>query len=108
IAQRQQPTPEQRIDRLERQVNEVQRRVFPKGRPADTAGFAYDPAATQSSVLTLDQRLDALERQMADMLRQTEENGNRMRNVEADVGKLRSDQEQRMSALEQRMNEAAA
>jgi TolA-binding protein len=106
-AQRPAPTPEQRLDRLERQIEQMQRQVFPKGRPADTAGFAYDPAATQSSVLTLDQRLDALERQMADLLRQSEENGNRMRNVEADVAKLRSDQDQRMSALEQRMNEAA-
>ena len=87
-AQRQQPSPEQRIDRLERQVQEVQRRVFPKGRPADTAGFPDDPAATQSAVMSLDQRLDALERQMADMLRQTEENGSRLRNMEAALGQL--------------------
>ena len=107
LAQRQQATPEQRIDRLERQVNEVQRRVFPKGRPADTAGFADDPAATQSSVMTLDQRLDALERQMADMLRQSEENGSRLRSMEASIGQLKSDQDQRISAIEQRMNEAA-
>ena len=39
-------SPEQRIDRLERQVQQMQRQVFPKGRPADTAGFADDPAAT--------------------------------------------------------------
>jgi TolA-binding protein len=106
FAQRQQPTPEQRIDRLERQVNEVQRRVFPKGKPADTAGFADDPAATQSSVMSLDQRLDALERQMADMLRQTEENGNRLRSLEAGIGQLKNDEEQRIQALEQRMNQA--
>lgn len=108
FAQRQQPTPEQRIDRLERQVNEVQRRVFPKGKPADTAGFADDPAATQSSVMSLDQRLDALERQMADMLRQTEENGNRLRSLEAGIGQLKNDEEQRIQALEQRMNQAVA
>ena len=40
-------TPEQRIDRLEKQVRQVQGQVFPKGQPADTAGFADDPAATQ-------------------------------------------------------------
>ena len=108
LAQRQQPTPEQRIDRLERQVNEVQRRVFPKGKPADTAGFADDPAATQSSVITLNQRLDALERQIADMLRQTEENGNRLRGIESGMNQLKSEQEQRMQALEQRISEAAA
>jgi TolA-binding protein len=108
FAQRQPATPEQRIDRLERQVNELQRRIFPKGRPADTAGFADDPAATQSSVMSLDQRLDALERQMADMLRQTEENGNRLRSVETGLGQLKTDEDQRISALEQRMNEAPA
>ena len=108
IAQRQPPSPEQRLDRLERQVNEVQRRVFPKGRPADTAGFPDDPAATQAAVMSLDQRLDALERQLADMLRQTEENGNRLRSLEAGMGQLKNDQDQRIQALEQRMSEAAA
>lgn len=107
VAQRQQPTPEQRLDRLERQVQQVQRQVFPKGRPADTAGFSDEPAATQSSVVTLDQRLDALERQMADILRQSEENGNRLTTLQADLAKARSDQEQRIGALEQRVNEAA-
>jgi TolA-binding protein len=108
IAQRQQPTPEQRIDRLERQVQEMQRRVYPKGRPADTAGFSDDPAATQSSVMSLNQRLDALEKQMADMLRQNEENGNRLRSIESGMNQLRTDEDQRISALEQRVSDAAA
>lgn len=108
LAQRPAPTPEQRLDRLEKQMQQVQRQVFPKGRPADTAGFLDEPAATQSSVVTLDQRLDALERQMTDILRQSEENGNRLRTLEGDVGKMRTDQEQRLSTLEQRMNDAAA
>jgi TolA-binding protein len=109
LAQRQpQPTPEQRIDRLERQVQQMQRQVFPKGRPADTAGFADDPAATQSSVLTLDQRLDALEKQMADLVRTSEDNGSRLRSVEAGLGQLKNDEDQRISALEQRMTAAPA
>jgi TolA-binding protein len=103
VAQRQPPTPEQRIDRLERQLDEVQRRVFPKGRPAATAGFPDDPAATQASVINLDQRLNALERQMTDMLRQSEENGNRLRTLEQGIAQLRNEQEQRMQALEQRL-----
>jgi TolA-binding protein len=101
LAQRQPPTPEQRI---QRQIDELQRRVFPKGRPADTAGFADDPAATQSSVMTLDQRLDALERQIADMLRQSEDNGNRLRSLETSVGQLKSDEDQRIQTLEQRVS----
>ena len=110
LAQRQPPTPEQRIQRLERQVDEMQRRIFPKGRPADTAGYSDDPAATQSSVMTLNQRLDSLERQMTDMLRQSEDNGNRLRGLETSVGQLKSDEDQRIQALEQRVTaqEAAA
>jgi TolA-binding protein len=109
LAQRQpQPTPEQRIERLERQVQQMQRQVFPKGRPADTAGFSDDPAATQSSVVTLDQRLDALEKQMTDLVRASEDNGNRLRSVETGLGQLKTDEDQRISALEQRMTEAAA
>jgi TolA-binding protein len=108
VAQRQPPTPEQRIDRLEKQMQQLQRQVFPRGRPADTAGFSDEPAATQSSVTTLDQRLDALERQMSDMLRQSEENGHRLQTLESDFSKVRADQEQRLGALEQKMNDAAA
>jgi TolA-binding protein len=108
-AQRQPPpNPEQRIDRLERQVQQMQRQVFPKGRPADTAGFSDDPAATQSSFITLSQRLDALERQVTDLVRQSEENANRLRTVESGMGQLKADQDQRISALEQRMSEAVS
>jgi TolA-binding protein len=58
--------------------------------------------------MTLDQRLDALERQVSDMLRQTEENGNRLQSLQNDLGRMRSDQEQRITTLEQRMNDAAS
>ena len=66
-AQKRQPSPEQRIERLEKQVRQVQKQVFPKGQPADTAGFSDDPAATQDSVNSLTGRLDAIERQLADI-----------------------------------------
>lgn len=108
LAQRQPPSPEQRIERLERQVQEVQRQVFPRGRPADTAGFSTEPAATQASVATLDQRLDALERQLSDILRQSEESGHRLQSLEADLAKLKTDQEQRIAAIEQRVSAVAA
>src|SRR4051794_1574808 len=108
-AQRQAPpTPEQRLDRLEKQIQQVQRQVFPKGRPAGSAGFSDGPAATQSSVGNLHQRLDALEKQVADLVRLSEENGNRLRNLETGIGELKTGQDQRISALEQRLNEAAA
>jgi TolA-binding protein len=101
-------TPEQRLERLERQVQQVQRQLFPRGRPADTAGFADDPAASQSAVRSLDERLIALERQLSDMLRQAEENGNRTRQLESELTRLRGDQEQRIAALEAAARAAAA
>ena len=99
IAQKR-PTPEQRIDRLEKQVRQVQKRVFPRGEPADTAGFSDDPAATQASVNSLTNRMDAVERQLADILRQAEENGNRVGTMEAELARLRAEQDQRLRALE--------
>ena len=99
-AQRRPPTPEQRIDRLERQVRQVQRQVFPKGQPAETAGFSDEPAATQDAVTGLNGRIDAVERQLADILRQSEENGNRVAQMEAEVARLRADQDRRLRALE--------
>jgi len=99
-AQKRQPTPEQRIDRLEKQTRQLQKQVFPKGQPADTAGFSDDPAATQDSVNGLMGRLDALERQMADIVRASEENGNRVGVMEAEIARLRADQDRRLRALE--------
>ena len=93
-------TPEQRIERLENQLRQVQRQVFPRGQPAATAGFSDEPAATQSSFRTLDERLNGLERQLADMVRQSEENGHRLTVIQAELAKVRSDQEQRLAALE--------
>lgn len=107
-SQRSQPSPEQRIDRLERQIDQMQRQVFPKGRPASTAGFPDDPAATQASVNSLAQRLDSLERQMADILRLSEENGNLLQVMKSDLAKARSDNRDRIDALEQRLAQGSS
>lgn len=101
-------TPEQRIDRLERQVRQVQRQVFPKGQPADTAGTVDDPAATKDQVDSLASRLDAVERQMADLVRASEENGHRLGVMETDLARLRADQDSRFKALESGAATAAA
>ena len=93
-------TPEQRLDRLERQVGQVQRQVFPKGAPADSAGFSDEPAATATSVRTLDERINGLERQLADILRQSEENGHRVATMESELARLRADADQRLQSLE--------
>ena len=98
--QKRQPTPEQRIERLEKQVRQVQKQVFPKGQPADTAGVSDDPAATQDSVNSLGGRMDAIERQLTDIVRQSEENGNRVAVMEAELARLRADHDRRLRALE--------
>ena len=107
-AQRQQPSPEQRLERIERQLIQLQRQVFPKGRPADTAGFSDDPAATQSSVAAIAQRLDSLERQMTDLIRMTEENGNRLRTIETESERSRTDLERKLADLEQKLAAVAS
>ena len=93
-------TPEQRIDRLERQVRQVQKSVFPKGQPADTAGVIDAPAATQEAVTALAGRLDAIERQMTDLVRGSEENTHRLGVMEADLARLRADNDQRFKAIQ--------
>ena len=94
------PTPEQRINRLEYQVRQVQKSVFPKGQPADTAGFVDDPAASQAQTNQLSNRLDAIEQQMSQIVRASEENGNRLATMEAELARLRADQDRRLRALE--------
>jgi TolA-binding protein len=101
-------TPEQRIERLENQLRQVQRQVFPRGQPAATAGFSDEPAATQSSVRTLNDRLNGLERQVADLVRQSEENVHRLTVIQAELEKMRSDQDERIAALERAAAAAAA
>jgi len=86
----------------------MQRTVFPKGRPADTAGFSDEPAATQSAVTTLAQRLDSLERQMSDLVRQVEESGNRTRQVDNAISQIRNDYDQRIEMLERKLAAALA
>jgi TolA-binding protein len=99
-AQRRQPSPEERIERLEKQVRQVQKQVFSKGQPADTAGFTDEPAATLMQANQLSNRLDAIEQQMSQIIRASEENGNRLSTIEADLARLRADQDRRLRALE--------
>ena len=99
-AQRRQPTPEQRIDRLERGLRQIQSRVFPRGQPADTAGFNDEPAATLTQANQLSARLDAIEQQMSQITRASEENGNRVATMEAELARLRADLDRRLRSME--------
>lgn len=99
-AAQRQPTPDQRIDRLERQTRQLQRQVFPRGQPADTAGVDDTPAASQVVVVALSNRIDALERQLAEMTRLAEENGNRVQTLETELARARTDLDARLRRLE--------
>ena len=107
LAAREPATPEQRLGRLEHQVRQVQRQVFPKGQPADTAGLVDDPAATKDSVDTLTTRLDAVERQMSDLVRTSEENSHRLSVMETDLARLRAEQDSRFKSIESGATAAA-
>jgi len=95
-----QPTPEQRVERLERQIRQIQGRVFPNGQPVSTAGLADDPAASQVVVTALSNRLDNMERSLAQIARVNEENANRISTLEAGLARLRTDSDQRLRTLE--------
>ena len=100
-AQRREPTPEQRIDRLERGLRQMQQRVYGRNPPADTAGFADDPAVTQSALTVLVSRLDSIERQMAEVVRTGEENSNRVATLEAEVARMRAELQRRPAVVEE-------
>ena len=99
-AAQRQTTPEQRIDRLEKQVRQMSRQVFPKGQPADTAGFSDEPAASLTQANQLSARLDSIESQMAEIVRNSEEGTNRLATMEAELARLRADQDRRLRAIE--------
>ncbi|WP_114228625.1 MULTISPECIES: tetratricopeptide repeat protein [Sphingomonas] len=107
-AQQRQISPEQRIERLERQVRQLQGRIFPKGQPVDTAGLADDPAASQVVVTALSNRLDNIERSLTEITRTNEENAQRIGTLEAELARAKADNDQRLRALENAPPPAAA
>jgi TolA-binding protein len=99
-------TPEKRIERLEQQLRAVQRRVFPNGaevapeidRQAPDGIQAGVPAS--SAVADLTARVDSLEAQLRELTGQVEQNGNRLRQAEDALARLRESTGGRLDALE--------
>ena len=98
---------ERRVDRLEQEMDAVQRRVFPGGgaeyfqpeiRPEVSTSIGGVPAGSALSDLTA--RVDALEAQLARLTGQTEENAFRLRQIEDSLNRFKSDAESRFSAIE--------
>ena len=107
-------TVEQRINRLEQQLRAVQRRVFPGGRaqfvePEIDAQTAAPPSAPPASdaLSNLSSRVDALEAQLRTLTGQVEEQGFRTRQLEQQIGQLRTDLQARLDRLEPAPRETA-
>jgi TolA-binding protein len=106
-------TVEQRIQRLEQQLRAVQRRVFPGGRAqfvepeisAETQ--TAEPPPPNDAMINLSARVDALEAQLRTLTGQVEEQGHRTRQVEQQLGQLRTDIQARFDRLEPASPEAS-
>lgn len=101
-------TTEKRVDKLEKEMKAVQRKVFPGGAqqyfepeikpqvaPAAPAG---SPADTVSADLV--RRVDALEKSLAALTGQVEQNSFNLRKLEDQFAKMKGDAEFRLNALE--------
>jgi TolA-binding protein len=99
-------TPERRIERLEQQLRAVQRRVFPNGAEIAPEIDRTQPAGVQpgvpasSAVADLTARIDSIEAQLRELTGQVEQNGNRLRQAEDALNRLRDSSGARLDALE--------
>jgi TolA-binding protein len=97
-----------RVDKLEKEMRAVQRKVFPGGtqeylepeiRPAaPIAAPAGSPASTP--IADLSRRVDTLEKSLAEMTGQVEQNSYNLRKLEDQFAKMKGDAEFRLNALE--------
>jgi len=80
------PTLDQRVGKVEKQLKAVQRKVFPNGEPIEpeTGPAAAVPggAPVQSPIADLTARVDAIEKSLAALTGQVETQGNRIRTLE--------------------------
>ena len=106
-------TAERRIERLEQQLRAVQRRVFPNGAEIAPEIDPRQPAGAQpgvpasSAVADLTARVDSLEGQLRELTGQIEQNGNRLRQVEEGMTRLRDSTGARLDVLERSGTPAA-
>lgn len=96
-------SPDRRIDRIEKELRAVQRKVFPGGAGAtvqpeivpDQSQPALAGVPASSALADLTGRLDSLEAQMRTLTRQTEENGYRLRQMEAEFARFKAEAQSR-------------
>ena len=101
------PDISRRVDRIERELRAVQRRVFPGAQdglftpevqPADPATGPAGAATTPVAELTA--RVDAIEGQLARLTEQVEQSSFRQRELEASIARLRTELTGRIDRLE--------
>ena len=114
LAQPRDAATDRRIDALEQQLRAVQRRVFPDGR-TQSVDPEIDPARPSPSgpgvsgdaLNNLIERVDGLEVQLRALTAQVEEQGNRNRELEREITRLRTELGGRIERLEQQSGAAA-
>lgn len=94
---------EPRVDRLEREMRAVQRKVFPAGVPLEaeiSRAPATAPTGTGSSapIADLTARVNALESQLASITGQVEQNSFKLKQLEDSFNKYKADTESRLLA----------
>ncbi len=97
---------EGRVDRLEKEMKAVQRKVFPAGVPIEAeisrpAAPTITPGSPASSpVADLTARVNALEGQLASLTGATEENSYKLKQLEEAFAKYKADTESRLLAAD--------
>ncbi len=96
-----------RIEKIEKDLRVLQRKVFPKGAPTylepetTTAAPQSAPALPDNSaLLAMQERLDALEVRLQTLTGQLEQANFRLRQMEDGLARFKSDAEFRLNALE--------
>ncbi len=111
------PSLDQRVDRVEKELRAVQRKVFPGGSPAFTEPEIAAPApqapppgagAGSSRLNDLTERVDALEKTVAQMTGQIEQNEHRLSVASEQAARDRAEFDTRLKALEASANPAPA
>ncbi len=92
-----------RVNKIERELRAVQRKVFPGGQPLEPEIVAPTPAPTPvapttSPIADLTSRVDALEGQIRSMTGQVEQNGFKLRQLEEQVKRLTDEAAARAAA----------
>jgi len=106
-AQQANPALGSRVEKLEKEMRAVQRKVFPGANPQYFEPEIAPPAApapggnpATSPVAELGQRVDALEKELSRLTGQIEQNSFKLRQLEDAMAKFKGDAEFRLNSLE--------